>query len=671
MENRFLEMDSRLKQLRKGNRSNGFSRARSVPAFAGAFEAVNYAVPGIVGPIQQPSGMVCWATVATMMISWKRQQSLSIETAIGSIGQNWLQKFRNNQGLAADEKVPFLNAAGFQFEYPQSLSIVGWEQLLRTYGPVWVTTDEDPSVNFAIHARIISAIRGDGTADNTFLQITDPGRGNQYEEKFADFLSKYEDEVRTSGASWSGRIQIVHWSQAGASTAKSFSNERTRSWTASDQGVSMIKRFEGFRSSLYNDPVGHCSVGYGELVHRGNCNGDASEQLYRNGISESQASDLLRQRLNSFQQLINDAVTVELNQNQFDSLVSFSYNVGNGNFRQSTLLRLLNQGNYGAVPTELRKWTKGRVNGQLVDLPGLVARRNEEANLFAGTTSASQSFFNLSNATAVLPAPDLATLLADNYPVRQLTITQARNILETLHQTSPGDVNLSNPNFAASAVVPKTANGETHNTARTFTVQPAIINGVQFKYMNAATTGIVLSNMNNLDPRMVVFLYKFTNWLKANYGADTVYHIGIGHGNAAHPFDCHNTGRAIDFGGVKGTQGGTGYELFVQRDWGSKPSKQVNGSLQYRLSAADGLACSLFKDIYNYMVTQMSDTSRYYEGPLAAADLQARTIQENTAIPSHAFIIHPDHQDSGLRSQHQNHIHAQAGPTGLETNPPL
>jgi len=62
--------------------------------------------------------------------------------------------------------------------------------------------------------------------------------------------------------------------------------------------------------------------------------------------------------------------------------VSFVYNVGSGNFEKSTLLRLLNQGNHAAVPTELKKWTKGRQNGQLVDLPGLVKRRASEAELF-------------------------------------------------------------------------------------------------------------------------------------------------------------------------------------------------------------------------------------------------------------------------------------------------
>jgi GH24 family phage-related lysozyme (muramidase) len=72
-----------------------------------------------------------------------------------------------------------------------------------------------------------------------------------------------------------------------------------------------------------------------------------------------------------------------LNQNQNDALVSFVYNVGDGNFQKSTLLRLLNQGNYAAVPAELKKWTKARQNGQLIDLPGLVRRRAAEAELFS------------------------------------------------------------------------------------------------------------------------------------------------------------------------------------------------------------------------------------------------------------------------------------------------
>ena len=175
------------------------------------FSGVSYDVPGIISPLKQPSGMVCWCTVTTMMMEWKKSQSMSIETAMSSIGGKYLNKFKNNQGLSSGEKETFLKDAGFEFKYPQSLAPDGWENLMRTYGPIWVTTDEDPSKDFAIHARIMSGIQGDGTAENTYLTITDPGTGTQYKEKFADFLVKYEQEAIDSGASWSGRIQIVHW----------------------------------------------------------------------------------------------------------------------------------------------------------------------------------------------------------------------------------------------------------------------------------------------------------------------------------------------------------------------------------------------------------------------------------------------------------------------------
>lgn len=180
-------------------------------------------------------------------------------------------------------------------------------------------------------------------------------------------------------------LQLFDYSRAA-------SNPQPR--TLSPQGVDLIKGFEGFRARLYNDPVGHCTVGYGTLVHKGNCNSGASEQPYLNGITQERATELLGQSAVGFQKTVNAQVTVPLNQNQFDALVSFVYNVGPDNFQKSTLLKLLNQSRYDAVPTELRKWTKGRQNGQLVDLPGLVRRRSAEADLFQRPAAATAQSFS-------------------------------------------------------------------------------------------------------------------------------------------------------------------------------------------------------------------------------------------------------------------------------------
>ena len=72
-----------------------------------------------------------------------------------------------------------------------------------------MTTDEAPGESWAIHARVITAIRGDGTPDNTMLTIVDPAGGRQYRESIATFVPKYEEEVIRTGKM---RVQVVHWS---------------------------------------------------------------------------------------------------------------------------------------------------------------------------------------------------------------------------------------------------------------------------------------------------------------------------------------------------------------------------------------------------------------------------------------------------------------------------
>ena len=140
--------------------------------------------------------------------------------------------------------------------------------------------------------------------------------------------------------------------------------------TVSDAGIDLIKSFEGFRPQMYNDPVGHCTIGYGTLLHSGNCDGRPAEQPYASGVDEARATELLRQKVAEFQHVVSDRVSVPLNPNQNDALVSFVYNVGGGAFGSSTLLRVLNEGKYDQVPGELRKWTKARSVDRLSSCQG-------------------------------------------------------------------------------------------------------------------------------------------------------------------------------------------------------------------------------------------------------------------------------------------------------------
>ncbi len=157
----------------------------------------------------------------------------------------------------------------------------------------------------------------------------------------------------------------------------------------SNRGLALIEEFEGFRRDLYNDltpqlPIshpnsdGHCTVGIGHKVHDGICDGRGSEAPYRNGISHADALALKKKDAKRYVKGVNDAVTVPLNQNQFDALVSFTFNLGVGTLQRATFLGRLNKGKYAAVPPGLKLYVKAKGKR----LEGLVRRRQAEADLW-------------------------------------------------------------------------------------------------------------------------------------------------------------------------------------------------------------------------------------------------------------------------------------------------
>jgi lysozyme len=140
----------------------------------------------------------------------------------------------------------------------------------------------------------------------------------------------------------------------------------------SNNGLSIIKHFEGLKLEAYLCPAKVVTIGYGTTRINGKPINLGTK------ITVEEAERLLKEDLKAFEAAVTRHTTVELNQNQFDALVSFVYNVGEGNFRSSTLLKLLNSGNYEGASEQLLRWT--RANGQV--LPGLVRRREAEKRLF-------------------------------------------------------------------------------------------------------------------------------------------------------------------------------------------------------------------------------------------------------------------------------------------------
>lgn len=147
----------------------------------------------------------------------------------------------------------------------------------------------------------------------------------------------------------------------------------TDEMSISPSGIDLIRNFESLRLNAYDDGVGVWTIGYGTTK-------------YPNGIrvkkgdtcTLDQAKAYMQNDLKSFEQTVNNTVKVPLNQNQFDALVSLAYNIGSTAFKNSTLVKRLNEGNYNAAANQFNVW----VNAGGKRMQGLVNRRAAERTLF-------------------------------------------------------------------------------------------------------------------------------------------------------------------------------------------------------------------------------------------------------------------------------------------------
>lgn len=135
-----------------------------------------------------------------------------------------------------------------------------------------------------------------------------------------------------------------------------------------NKAVELVKGFEGFSSKAYLCPAGVPTIGYG---HTGNVRPDDT-------ITQEAAEALLAKDLAKFEDGVKKLVKVPLNDNQLAALTSFAYNVGLGNFKTSTLLKQLNDGEYELAADQLLRWTKAAGK----ELKGLVTRRAAERAVF-------------------------------------------------------------------------------------------------------------------------------------------------------------------------------------------------------------------------------------------------------------------------------------------------
>jgi lysozyme len=135
----------------------------------------------------------------------------------------------------------------------------------------------------------------------------------------------------------------------------------------SDQGLDLLMQREGVRRTAYQDSVGVWTIGVG---HTG-------PEVYEGLVwTPEQVKEAFAKDIERFETAVNRAVRVLLKQNQFDALVSFAFNVGVNGFSSSTLVRILNQGDFAGVPAQFDRWHIP---------PEITSRRNGEREQWKGT----------------------------------------------------------------------------------------------------------------------------------------------------------------------------------------------------------------------------------------------------------------------------------------------
>ena len=149
--------------------------------------------------------------------------------------------------------------------------------------------------------------------------------------------------------------------------------------TLSNNGVDLIKDFEGFRAKAYLDSVGVPTIGFGSTMWN-----DGRKVKLGETITIEDAEKLLHWEVVNKTTIINILLKgIDISQNQFNALASFTYNVGIGALTNSTLLKKVKAcPNDFTIRNEFMKWNKGHRNGKLITLPGLTKRRAEEADLY-------------------------------------------------------------------------------------------------------------------------------------------------------------------------------------------------------------------------------------------------------------------------------------------------
>lgn len=226
-------------------------------------------VLGFVPEMEQDNDNACWAFAATIMMSWKNKAQQEVSTVLREAdngGSEYVDMYTAKQALPSGHKKEFITNLGMIDEQPgENPGVQQFIDWVRTYGPIWLTTDSDAGEGkFSPHARILTKITGTGTPDGigTSFEMIDPKTGSRKTQRFNDFMTEYKQMV-LDNKSPDPYIQVVHFEERivgeGGSGAKASKNEfelelaafqATTSGPSLNAAITRLKSSAAFKAML-------------------------------------------------------------------------------------------------------------------------------------------------------------------------------------------------------------------------------------------------------------------------------------------------------------------------------------------------------------------------------------------------------------------------------------
>lgn len=154
-----------------------------------------YHVPGLLVPLHQPSDQVCWATVATILLSWHDNITYTIEHVMDKAGPRYRQLYENNTALSLEDTPELLQKLKLVAEPPEvNYSPKGWLKFLQDYGPLWVALAPNPAEPNSGHAIVLTGMSSDDTIEGTYFNYIDPLDSSGLEQRISitKFIEMFE-----------------------------------------------------------------------------------------------------------------------------------------------------------------------------------------------------------------------------------------------------------------------------------------------------------------------------------------------------------------------------------------------------------------------------------------------------------------------------------------------